>query len=61
MDLVVISHGHYDHGGGLKAFLDLNSNAKIYLNKKAFGDYYPNRPNGEKKYGESFKLDDFSH
>ncbi len=50
VDLAVISHGHYDHGGGLKAFLDLNSHAKIYLNKKAFGDYYSNRPNGEKKY-----------
>ena len=50
VDLAVISHGHYDHGGGLKTFLDLNSHAKIYLNKKAFGDYYSNRPNGEKKY-----------
>ena len=50
VDLAVISHGHYDHGGGLKAFLDINSNAKIYLNKMAFGDYYSNRPNGEKKY-----------
>jgi len=50
IDLAVISHGHYDHGGGLKAFLDLNSNAKIYLNKRAFGDYYSNRPNGEKQY-----------
>lgn len=50
VDLLVISHGHYDHGGGLKAFLDLNSHAKIYLNKNAFGDYYSRRPNGEKKY-----------
>lgn len=50
VDLAVISHGHYDHGGGLKIFMDLNSNAKIYINKMAFGDYYSNRPNGEKKY-----------
>jgi 7,8-dihydropterin-6-yl-methyl-4-(beta-D-ribofuranosyl)aminobenzene 5'-phosphate synthase len=50
VDLAVISHGHYDHGGGLKAFININSNAKIYLNKKAFGDYYSNQPNGENKY-----------
>jgi len=50
VDVAVISHGHYDHGGGLKAFLDINRNAKIYLNQRAFGDYYANRPSGEKKF-----------
>ena len=50
IDIVVISHGHYDHGGGLKAFLKLNSTAKVYLNKRAFGNYYANQSNGEKKY-----------
>lgn len=50
VDIVVISHGHYDHGGGLKAFLEINHKAKIYFNKMAFGDYYSNRPDGEKKY-----------
>ena len=50
VDLVVISHGHYDHGGGLEAFLNMNSKAKIYLNYKAFGKHYANKPNGEKIY-----------
>ncbi|OPX90026.1 MAG: ribonuclease Z [Pelotomaculum sp. PtaB.Bin104] len=50
VDLVVISHGHYDHGGGLKAFLEANSKAKIYLNKEAFSGHYSLRPNGEKAY-----------
>lgn len=40
VDVAVISHGHYDHGGGLKTFLKLNSKAKIYMSKQAFGDYY---------------------
>lgn len=50
IDIVVISHGHNDHGGGLKTFLEMNRHAKIYLNKKVFGDYYSSRPDGEKKY-----------
>jgi len=50
VDLAIISHGHYDHGGGLKTFLDINSQAKIYLNKRAFGDYYSNQVDGSKKY-----------
>lgn len=50
VDLVVISHGHYDHGGGLKTFLGINRQAKIYLHKKAFGKHYSNRPGGIKAY-----------
>lgn len=36
VDIVVISHGHYDHGGGLEAFLKINEQAKIYIGKGAF-------------------------
>ena len=32
----VISHGHYDHGGGIGYFLDLNGNAPVYVRKDAF-------------------------
>lgn len=40
VDLAIISHGHYDHGGGLKHFLSINQKAPIYIHKLAFNDYY---------------------
>ena len=46
-DLAVLSHGHYDHGGGMKEFLRLNHTAPLYINRNAFGPYY----NGEKYIG----------
>jgi 7,8-dihydropterin-6-yl-methyl-4-(beta-D-ribofuranosyl)aminobenzene 5'-phosphate synthase len=46
VDIAIISHGHYDHGGGLRMFLEYNKKAKIYINRDAFGDYY----NADMKY-----------
>ena len=40
IDIVIISHGHIDHGGALEQFLKVNSKAKIYLQKKAFEPHY---------------------
>lgn len=40
IDVVFISHGHYDHGGALKRFLDINNTAKIYVQRKAFEKHY---------------------
>ena len=36
VDIAIISHGHYDHGGGLKAFLEINKTAPVYVSKYAF-------------------------
>ena len=40
VDTVILSHGHYDHGGGLLSFLELNDKAEVYMQKSAFGEYF---------------------
>lgn len=43
VDTVVISHGHYDHGGGLKRFFEINDKAIVYINRRAKGSFYSMR------------------
>ncbi len=40
VDIAILSHGHYDHSGGLKRFLELNKKAKLYINEHAFHTFY---------------------
>jgi 7,8-dihydropterin-6-yl-methyl-4-(beta-D-ribofuranosyl)aminobenzene 5'-phosphate synthase len=40
VELAVISHHHYDHGGGLAQFLETNSRAKVYLRSNDATDSY---------------------
>lgn len=40
VDFAVISHGHYDHGGGLGKFMEINPSAPIYISPYAFDKYY---------------------
>lgn len=51
VDLAVISHGHYDHGGGLRTFLELNTQAKVYINRHAFEPHYSLHDDGLKYIG----------
>ncbi len=50
IEIVIISHGHYDHGGGLETFLEINNKAKIYLSKHAFAEFYSRQTNGSYTY-----------
>ena len=70
VDIAILSHGHYDHGGGISEFLRLNKKAPLYINENAFGDHY----NSTEKYigldkslknsnrivftGDEYKIDD---
>lgn len=46
VDMAIVSHGHYDHGGGLGRFLELNDTAPIYVSRHAFEPHY----NAAEKY-----------
>ena len=48
VDTVVISHGHYDHGGALASFLKINDKAKIYIRRQAFQPYFIANATGDK-------------
>ncbi len=40
IDMVILSHGHYDHTGGLYPFLQKNTKAKVYAKNEIFTPKY---------------------
>lgn len=40
VDTVILSHGHYDHSGGILPFSKMNDHACIFMQESATGAYY---------------------
>ncbi len=51
VDAVVLSHGHYDHTGGVMAFSKINDSAKIYMQSVAKEEYYHKSEDVERYIG----------
>lgn len=50
-DAVILSHGHYDHTGGLADVLTLSPDAKVYAHQGAFAPKYTRKSDGTSHYG----------
>lgn len=51
VDSVFLSHGHYDHSGGILPFTEVNVNAPIYMQEKAVLPYYHKTETEERYIG----------
>lgn len=51
VDTMILSHGHYDHGGGIPAFSRLNPEAAIYMKDSCKEEYYHLKSDGWKYIG----------
>lgn len=52
VDTLVLSHGHYDHSGGILAVAEQNTNMRIYMQRSAGHDFY----HGERYIGIDKKI-----
>ncbi len=57
VDYVFLSHGHSDHAGGLGAFLEVNSRAKVIVSSEALGKGFFSTKGGLHSITSSWPLD----
>jgi len=50
VDVAVLSHGHYDHGGGIEAFLKRNRFADVLMHARAFEPHFSIREGGREAF-----------
>jgi 7,8-dihydropterin-6-yl-methyl-4-(beta-D-ribofuranosyl)aminobenzene 5'-phosphate synthase len=61
LSTVVLSHGHYDHGGGLPALLDKLGRLEVIAHPGAFASKYARRHGQEDRHiGLAYSADDLS-
>lgn len=60
VDTVILSHGHYDHSGGILPFTEVNSQADIYMQKKAVLPYYHKTAEEERYIGIDPRISELS-
>lgn len=50
VELAVLSHGHYDHADGMRAFFAANDHAPVYLRRGACEGYFSMRGEGQPRF-----------
>jgi 7,8-dihydropterin-6-yl-methyl-4-(beta-D-ribofuranosyl)aminobenzene 5'-phosphate synthase len=50
VDFAVVSHGHYDHTGGLPDFFAINDSAPVYMKREAAGEQFASRDGAGRRY-----------
>lgn len=58
---VFLSHGHYDHGGGILEFCKMNPDAEIIMQKSALGNYWHKSEHTEKYIGLDSRIRELEH
>ncbi len=60
LDYIVLSHGHYDHSGGLLKVLKMNEGVPLVVHPAAFQKKYARRDSGLKDISLPFGLDELT-